>query len=123
MKDWVLVALLILLAAMAFGLFGFFGLQTFIWDRDYDHALSKYKEAYAHRDDSERSNTPSFYDEYDAAERKLENTRIDDPERLQKFKDLHACGLSLKGYRNLKANGFRTDPFDKAAAACAESAP
>jgi hypothetical protein len=115
LKDWILVALLILLAAMALGLFGFFGLQTFLWDRAYDHALSKYKDAYAHRDDR---GSPNFYVEYDAAERKLENTRIDDPERLQKFKDLHACGLSLKGYRNLKVNGFGTAPFEKAAAAC-----
>src|SRR6266700_8199415 len=52
MKDWILIALLILLAAMALGLFGFFGLQGFIWDRAYDQALSKYGEAYAHRDDS-----------------------------------------------------------------------
>ena len=123
MKDWILVALLILLAAMALGLFGFFGLQTFIWDRAYDHALSRYKEAYAHRDDPEKPNGHSLSEEYDAAERKLESIQMQDPERLQKFKDLHVCGLSLKGYRNLKANGFRTDPFDKAAAACAEAAP
>jgi hypothetical protein len=117
LKDWILVALLILLAAMALGLFGFFGLQTFIWDRAYDQALSKYKEAYAHRDMLGSSNALSSYD---AAERQLENTRIDDPERLQKFKDLHACGLSLKGYRNLKVNGFGAASFEKAAAACAQ---
>lgn len=105
---------------MALGLFGFFGLQTFIWDRAYDQALSKYKEAYAHRDDAGSRNSLSFYEQYDAAEKQLENARIDDPERLQKFKDLHACGLSLKGYRNLKVNGFGAASFEKAAAACAQ---
>ena len=120
MKDWILVALLILLAAMALGLFGFFGLQTIIWDRAYDQALSKYKDAYLHRDDAGSRTAPSLYEKYDAAERKLENTRIDDPERLQKLKDLRACGLSLKGYHDLKANGFGTASFEKAAAACAQ---
>jgi hypothetical protein len=120
LKDWILVALLILLAALALGLFGFFGLQTFIWDRAYDQALSKYKEAYAHRDAVGSPNALSLYEEYDAAEKQLENTQIQDPERLQKLKDLHACGLSLKGYRNLKVNGFNTTPFEKAAAACAQ---
>jgi|GEM_PF-4465747 len=120
MKDWILVALLILLAALALGLFGFFGLQTFVWDRAYDHALSKYKEAFAHRDDPERPHAPSFVEGYDAAEKQLEDIQTQDPERLQKFKDLHACGLSLKGYRNLKVNGFGTDAFEKAAAACAQ---
>ena len=120
MKDWILVILLIVLAALALGLFGFFGLQGFMWDSAYDHALSKYKEAYAHRDDPGGPNAPSFFKEFDAAEQRLENAQTQDPERLQKFKDLHACGLSLKGYRNLKLNGFVTDPFDKAAAACVQ---
>jgi hypothetical protein len=120
MKDWILVVLLILLAALALGLFGFFGLQGFVWDQAYDRALSKYKEAYAHRDDRAGPHALSFTEEYDAAEKKLENTRTEDPERLQKFKDLYACGLSLKGYHNLKMNGFRTDPFEKSAAACAQ---
>ena len=120
MKDWILVALLILLASLALGLFGFFGLQTFLWDRAYDQAFSKYEEAYAHRDDRGSPNALSFYEKYEAAEKKLENTRIDDPERLQKVKDLHACGLSLKGYYNLKLNGFGAASFEKAAAACAQ---
>ena len=120
MKDWILIGLLILLAALALGLFGFFGLQGFVWDQAYDRALSRYKEAYAHRDDGGGPHALTFIEEYDAAEKQLENTQIQDPERLQKFKDLHACGLSLKGYRNLKVNGFRTDPFEKAAAACAQ---
>jgi hypothetical protein len=121
MKDWILVILLIILAALALGLFGFFGLQGFVWDQAYDHALSKYREAYAHRDDPRGPNTPSFFKEFDAAEQRLENAQTqDDPEKLQKFKDLHTCGLSLKGYRNLKLNGFNTTPFEKAAAACAQ---
>jgi hypothetical protein len=120
MKDWILVALLVLLAAIALGLFGFFGLQTFVWDRAYDQALSKYKDAYAHRDDGAGRNALSFYEEYDAAEKRLESTRTDDPDRLQKINDLHACGLSLKGYLNLKVNGFGAASFEKAAAACAQ---
>jgi hypothetical protein len=119
MKDWMLVAILILSAAMALGLFGFFGLEGFLWDNAYDRALSKYREAYAHRDDRETPNTTSFLEQYDAAEKQLENTHTDDPKRLQKIKDLHACGLSLQGYRNLKTNGFKTTPFEKSAAACA----
>jgi hypothetical protein len=51
MKDWMLVVFLIPLAAIALGLFGLIGLQGFVWDRAYDHALSAYKQAYAHRDD------------------------------------------------------------------------
>ena len=120
MKDWILVALLILLAAMALGLFGFAGLQGFIWDRAYDRALSKYKEAYVHRDDPGSANVFPSYQEYDEAEKQLESIRTEDPERLQKFKDLHACGLSLKGYHDLKANGFGTASFEKAASACTQ---
>jgi hypothetical protein len=120
MKDWILVVLLILLAALAFGLFGFFGLQGVIWDRAYDQALSKYKQAYTHRDDPGGPSASSFYELYDAAEKQLENTHTEDPERLQKVKDLHGCGLSLEGYRNLKVSGFNTTPFEKAAAACAQ---
>jgi hypothetical protein len=120
MKDWILIALLILLAALALGLFGFFGLQGLNWNRAYDHALAKYKEAYAHRDDPGAANASSFYVQYDAAEKQLENIRIEDPERLRKFNDLHACGLSLNGYRNLKASGFDAASFEKAAAVCAQ---
>ena len=120
MKDWILIVILILSAAMALGLFGFFGLEGFLWDSAYDHALSKYKEAFAHRDDVGNPNATSLLDEYDAAEQKLENTHTDDPERLQKIKDLHACGLSLQGYRNLKVSGFNTTPFEKSAAACTQ---
>jgi hypothetical protein len=120
LKDWILIALLILLALMALGLFGFFGLQGYIWDRAYDRALSKYKEAYAHRDDLGSPDAFSSFQEYDAAEKQLEDVRIEDPERLQRFKDLRACGLSLKGYHDLKVNGFGTASFEKAAAACAQ---
>jgi hypothetical protein len=120
MKDWILVVLLIPLAALALGLFGFFGVQGFVWDRAYDHALSKYKEAYAHRDDLGSPNVLSFDQEYDTAEKQLENARVEDPERLQKFKDLHACGLSLMGYHNLKVNGFGAASFEKAAASCVQ---
>ena len=120
MKDWILVSLLILLAATALGLFGFVGLQGFIWDRAYDHALSKYKEAYAHRDDRGSANVSSSNQQYDEAEKRLESLRTEDPERLQRFKELQACGLSLKGYHNLKANGFGAASFEKAAAACTQ---
>ncbi len=120
MKDWILIALLILLAAMALGLFGFFGLQGFIWDRAYDQALSKYGEAYAHRDDSGNADAFPSYQEYDEAEKRLESIRTEDPKRLQRFNDLHACGLSLKGYHDLKMNGFGAASFEKAAAACVE---
>ncbi|MGA9585966.1 MAG: hypothetical protein WBQ95_11605, partial [Terracidiphilus sp.] len=82
--------------------------------------LSKFKEAYTHRDDAGSPTASSFYEKYDAAERQLENTRIDDPERLQKLKDLHACGLSLEGYHDLKVNGFGAASFEKAAAKCAQ---
>lgn len=119
MKDWILIALLVLSAAMALGLFGFFGLEGLIWDNAYDHALSKYKEAYAHRDDAGAPGATPFIEEYEGAEQKLENTRTEDPERLQKVKDLHACGLSLVGYRKLKANGFGAASFEKSAAVCA----
>ena len=118
MKDWILIAILVLSAAMALGLFGFFGLEGFLWDSAYDHALSKYKEAYAHRDDAGAPGATSFLEEYETAEQKLENTHTDDSERLQKVKDLHACGLSLEGYRKLKANGFGAASFEKSAAAC-----
>ena len=118
MKDWILIVFLILLGTVALGLFGFVGLQGFIWDRDYDHALVKYKEAYAHRDDGGSANAFPSYQEYEEAEKRLESLQIEDPERLQKLKDLHACGLSLKGYHDLRANGFGTAPFEKAAAAC-----
>lgn len=120
MKDWVLVALLILLAATALGLFGFVGLQGFIWDRAYDHALTKYKEAYTRRDDPGGATVFPTYQEYEEAEKRLESIRTDDPERLQKFKDLQACGLSLKGYHDLKASGFGADSFEKAATSCAQ---
>jgi hypothetical protein len=120
MKDWILVVLLILLAALAFGLFGFFGLQGVVWDRAYDQAFSKYKQAYAHRDDPVGPNASSFFEQCDAAEKQLENTHTEDPERLQKVKVLHACGLSLQGYRSLKVSGFNTTPFEKSAAACAQ---
>jgi hypothetical protein len=120
MKDWVLIGILILSAAMAFGLFGFFGLESLLWDNAYDRALSKYKDAYAHRDDVGTPNADSFIQQYEAAEKELENERISDPERLQKTKDLHACGLSLQGYVNLKAHGFGADSFDKAASACTQ---
>ena len=119
MKDWLLIALLILLGAMALGLFGFFGAQGFIWDRAYNHALSSYRDAYAHRDDPENTNAFPSYQEYDEAEKRLESIQTTDPERLQRFKNLHACGLSLKGYHDLKVHGFGTAAFEKAAAACA----
>ncbi len=120
MKDWILIVILVLSAAMALGLFGFFGLEGFLWDSAYDHALSKYKDAYTHRDDAGAPGATSFIEEYEAAQQKLENTSIEDPERLQKVKDLHACGLSLEGYRKLKANGFGAASFEKAAAPCAQ---
>jgi hypothetical protein len=120
MKDWILVALLILLAVMALGLFGFPVLQGFIWERAYDQAHSKYREAYAHRDDSGNANAFPDYQKYDEAEKRLESIRTEDPRRLQRFNDLHACGLSLKGYHDLKVNGFGTASFEKAAAACAQ---
>lgn len=120
MKDWALVFLLILLGAMALGLFGFFSVRGLVWERAYDQALSKYREAYLHRDDSEKANVLPSYQEFDEAEKRLESIRTEDPERLQRFRDLHACGLSLKGYRDLKANGFVPATFEKAAAACAQ---
>ena len=67
MRDWILVALLILLIAMALGLFGFAGLQGLIWDRAYNQALSKYRTAYAHRDDPGRANAFPSYQDYDKA--------------------------------------------------------
>lgn len=118
MKDWVLIAFLIPLAAIALGLFGFLGMQGFMWDRAYDNALSKYKEAYAHRNDEGSVSAFPSYQEYDEAEKRLESIETEDPERLQRFKDLHACGLSLKGYHDLRARGFGTALFEKAAAAC-----
>jgi hypothetical protein len=120
MKDWILVVFLTPLAAMALGLFGFFGLQGFIWERAYDQALSKYREAFAHRDDPGNANAFPYYQEYDEAEKRLESIRTEDPKRLQRFNDLRACGLSLNGYHNLKVNGFGTASFEKAAAACAQ---
>lgn len=121
MRDWILVALLILLIAMALGLFGFAGLQGLIWDRAYNQALSKYRTAYAHRDDPGRANAFPSYQDYDKSEERLESIWTEDAERLQRVRDLHACGLSLKGYHDLKVNGFGTAPFEKAAAACASS--
>jgi len=120
MKDWALIVLLIPLGAVALGLFGFFGMQRLIWDRAYDEALSKYRVAYVHRDDPGKANVFPTYQEYDAAEKHLESIRTEDPERLERFNDLRACGLSLKGYRDLKANGFVTSRFEKAAGACAQ---
>lgn len=119
MKDLILVVILVLLGAVALGLFGFFGVESVLWDNAYDHALSKYKEAYAHRDDAGVAGPAAFIAQYESAETQLENTHTEDPEKLEKAKNLHACGLSLQGYLNLKANGFRTDSFEKAAAACA----
>src|SRR5262245_13809528 len=119
MKDLILVALLVVLGALALGLFGFFGLESVLWDNAYDQALGKYKEAYAHRDDAGPNGAAAFIAQYELTERQLEGTHTEDPEKLQKAKDLHACGLSLQGYLNLKAHGFRTDSFEKAAAACA----
>ncbi|WP_348261193.1 hypothetical protein P8935_15460 [Telmatobacter sp. DSM 110680] len=120
MKDWALVALLIPLGAMALGLFGFFGMQRVIWDRAYDQALSKYRVAFVHRDDPGGANVFPLYQEYEEAEKQLESMQTEDPERLKRFKELQVCGLSLKGYRDLKANGFVTSRFEKAAAACAQ---
>jgi hypothetical protein len=120
MKDWALVALLIPLGAMALGLFGFFSMRGLIWDRAYDQALSKYRVAYVHRDDPGSATAFPSYQEFDEAEKRLESIRTEDPEKIQRFKDLHACGLSLKGYRDLKAHGFVTSTFEKAAAACAQ---
>jgi hypothetical protein len=120
MKYWALILLLIPLGAMSLGLFGFFGMQKLIWERAYDQALSKYRVAYVHRDDPGKADAFPSYQEYDKAEKRLESIGTDDPEKLQRFTELHACGLSLKGYRDLKANGFVTATFEKAAAACAQ---
>jgi hypothetical protein len=118
MKDWILVIFLVPLAAIALGLFGLIGLQGVVWDRAYDHALSRYQEAYAHRDDPDPSNTFPSLQQYDEAEKRLESIQTTDPDRIKKLSDLRACGLSLKGYHDLRANGFGSKPFEKSAAAC-----
>jgi hypothetical protein len=63
-------------------------------------------------------NTPGVYQECDDAERRLESLETADPQRLEKSKGLYACGLSLKGYRELRALGFGTESFQKAAFEC-----
>jgi hypothetical protein len=45
---------------------------------------------------------------------------MSDADKLQKFKSLTDCGLSLKAYHDLKVNKFQDTHFEKDAAACTQ---
>jgi len=119
-KDWLLVAVVILLGAGMASYEVYLYKQRHDWDAVYDRVLSKYKLAYDHRDDPGSLNTVAPWREYEAAEKELENIPMDDADKLQKFKSLTDCGLSLKSYHDLRAKNFVNTHFEKDAAACTQ---
>jgi len=119
-KDWLLVAVVILLGAGMASYEVYLYKQRHDWDAVYDRVLSKYKLAYDHRDDPGSLNTVAPWREYEAAEKELENIPMSDADKLQKFKSLTDCGLSLKAYHDLNVNKFKDTHFEKDAAACTQ---
>jgi hypothetical protein len=119
-KDWFLVAIVVLLGAGMASYEVYLYKQRHDWDTVYDRVLSNYKLAYDHRDDPGNLNTVAPWREYEAGEKELENIPMDDADKLQKFKSLQDCGLSLKAYHDLKVNKFKDSHFEKDAAACTQ---